>query len=313
MPNSAVIRNARSFLAESDWRLNRQKAVVRFHPDYCHMQPWVVAALAAWSMEYRSTGGTITIQNGERAAYGFRFGLADYLGIENPTPVKEHEEAGRFVPLRTVRGSDDLSDLLARLVTLLHLSDEPEHAKAVLYAVSEMVRNTLEHSEASNGAVVAAQLYSGKRTSRPYVSIGVADCGVGIRQTIGRNYRVRSHAEAILQALQPGATGAVQGEFGSADNAGAGLFITRRVSEATRGYFGLASGDAMFRSSLAVRPRADSNQVIETSFFPGTIVCVEIGLTEAADFSQILSLARQAFGGRMEEKKSDLAKKVRFR
>jgi hypothetical protein len=70
---------------------------------------------------------------------------------------------------------------------------------------------------------------------------------VGIRQTIQRNYpTIRSHHDALLKPIQPGATGAVQGEYGSADNAGAGLFITRRVSSATRGYFALASGNAMF-------------------------------------------------------------------
>lgn len=246
VPNSAVVRQARNVIAGSDWRLDRGHAVIRFHPAYCHMQPWVLAMLAAWAEEYRRTGGTIGVENAGRAAYGFRFGLADYLGIQNPSPVTEHEEAGRFVPLKRIRNSEDLSELLAQLVTLLHLSEEPEHAKAVLYAMSEMVRNTLEHSEAQAGAVVAAQLYAGARTSKTYVSIGIADCGVGIRSTIKRNYpKIRTHKEALLKAIEPGATGAVQGEYGSADNAGAGLFITRRVSSATRGYFGLASGDAL--------------------------------------------------------------------
>lgn len=313
VPNSAVIRQARNVLSLSDWRLDRGQAVIRFHPAYCHMQPWVLATLAAWAQEYRRTGGSITVENPEKGAYSFRFGLAEYIGILNPTPVTEHEEAGRFVPLRTIRTSDDLSDLLARLVTLLHLSDEPEHAKAVLYAMSEMVRNTLEHSEADNGAVVAAQLYAGSRTSRRYVSIGIADCGVGVRQTIKRNYpNIQWHSQALLKAIQPGATGAVQGEFGSADNAGAGLFITRRVSAATRGYFGIASGNAMFRSSLATRPPSEESSVFETSFFPGTIVCVEIGLEQNADFSEILSLARESFGGMSQRRRTDLEGKVRF-
>lgn len=275
------------------------------------MQPWVVATLAAWAQQFRAMGGTIEVRNAEKAKYAWRFGLAPYLGIEQPVDLREHEEAGRFVALRTIRSSDDLADLLASLVTLLHLSKEPEHAKAVLYAVSEMVRNTLEHSEAFHGAVVAAQLYAGKK-GRRYVSIGVVDTGVGVRKTVSRNHPVRTHSEAVLKAIEPGVTGAVQGEFGSSDNAGAGLFITRRVAAATNGYFALASGDGMYRSSLAKRPKPDAQLLVPASFFPGTIVCVEVGLDSKADFSAILALAREAFGGKMQQRRSELSRRVRF-
>lgn len=300
VPNAAAIRQAGSFLRNKDWKLRTEDpAIIRFHPSYCHMQPWVLAALSAWSTEFRRRGGEIRIENEDRAAYGWRFGLAEFLGVSNPVSVTEHEESGRFVALRRIQNSQDLSGLLASLVALLHLSAEPEHAKAVQYAVSEMVRNTLEHSESESGAVVAAQLYAGKRSRRRYVSIGIADTGVGVRETISRNYVVNSHEEAILKAIQPGVTGAVQGEFGSSENAGAGLFITRRVAAATNGYFGIASGSALFRSSIAKKKRRDEELVDSISFFPGTIVCVEIGLGEEADFGAILESTRAAFTGRV--------------
>lgn len=304
VPNAAAIRQAASFLQRKDWKLRvEDPAVIRFHPAYCHMQPWVLATLAAWATEFRRRGGEIRIENGEKAAYGWRFGLSEFLGVSNPMTIKEHEESGRFVALRNVQSGDDLAGLLASLVTLLHLSSEPEHAKAVLYAMSEMVRNTLEHSESPSGAVVAAQLYAGNRSSRRYVSIGIADTGVGVRHTISRNYAIASHSEAVMKAIQPGATGAVQGEFGSSDNAGAGLFITRQVAAATHGYFSIASGDALFRSSIAKKPPRDDALVLPISFFPGTIVCVEIGLGEDADFGQILSSTRAAFGGKMQPRR----------
>jgi len=116
-----------------------------------------------------------------------------------------------------------------------------------------------------------------------------------------------------LKAIEPGVSGASRELYGSSDNAGAGLFITRRVASATDGYFFIASGDAMFRSSIAVKPPRDEKLIVPVSHFPGTIVSVEIGLKEDADFSEILSLAREAFGGRMQHRRADLSRRVRFR
>lgn len=275
------------------------------------MQPWVLASLAAWALEYRRTGGSISVINGERAVYGWRFGLAEYFGIEAPVTVQQHEESGRFVALRTIKTGGELAELLASIVTLLHLSSNPQDAKAVLYIISEMVRNVLEHSESQDGAVVAAQYYGGARTERRYVSIGVADTGVGIRKTLSRNYTLASHGEALLKAIQPGVTGAVPGRYGAVDNAGQGLAMTRRMAGATNGYFALASGSALFRTSLAKRQPADRKLIKTIGYYPGTVVCIEIELKEDSDFSSVLATARGAFGNRVEGE-SEAVKRVRF-
>src|ERR1700674_3533637 len=54
VPNSAAIRQARSFLGEADWSVAPGRTVIRFHPAYCHMQPWVLSALAAWALVARA-------------------------------------------------------------------------------------------------------------------------------------------------------------------------------------------------------------------------------------------------------------------
>jgi anti-sigma regulatory factor (Ser/Thr protein kinase) len=224
-----------------------------------------------------------------------------------------HEEAGRFVPLRAVHDTAGLSALLADIVPLLHLSDEPEQAKAVQYAMSEMVRNTLEHSGSPEGAIVCAQLYPGERlSSRRYVSIGIADAGQGVRSSLRSNYPgLASDREAVLKAMEPGVTGAVQGMYGASNNAGAGLFITRRLSAASRGYFGLYSGGAFFRSSIANRPRPDEALVLDVPAFPGTVVCVELDIDADADFAAMLASARSAFGS-AEVERTDVERRVVF-
>jgi hypothetical protein len=62
-----------------------------------------------------------------------RFGLSKYLHVQPTVLVTPHEEAGRFVALRTIRTADEHAALMADVVTLLHLSDEPEQAKAAQY------------------------------------------------------------------------------------------------------------------------------------------------------------------------------------
>ena len=186
-------------LSRADWTIHQGTTVVEFNRSWSYVQPWVWAALAVWGREQVAAGGTVEVVNGDRAAYAWRFGLHDYFAFAPGSLPHEHEETGRFIALRSIANSADLSGLLADIVPLLHLAEKPEEAKAVQYAVSEMVRNTLEHSFAPNGAVMCAQLYPGRTaTSRRYVSIGVADAGQGVRRSLSLNYpELTSDREAV--------------------------------------------------------------------------------------------------------------------
>lgn len=306
IPNSAVLHTARHVLGSMDWKPGADEVTVRFHDRWCHMQPWVMSTLGAWALAHRASGGVVRVENAHRAGYAWRFGLQHYFNVDPGTVPRMHEEAGRFIALRTVKDAKDLAALLADIVPMLHIKGEA--TKGVLYAMSEMVRNTLEHSGSAHGAVVSAQHFRGAR-GRPYVSIGIADTGIGIRSSLNRNHPTRSDKDAILKAIEAGVSGAPRG----ADNAGAGLFITRRLSQATRGYFAVGSGTAMFRSSRAEFPKRDDRLVLEIADFPGTIVSVEIGLDDDSNFEETLSLARDAFGERVKERRKEVAMRVKFR
>ncbi len=298
--NGGGIRAARNFLGNVDWSTGPHDRIVRFHPGFCFMQPWSIAALAAWALDHREQGGSIRIENADTSGLGYtwRMGLAEYFGVLTPVGFQEHEEAGRFISLRTIVRRDDLADLLSSLVALLHVIDAA--AESVLYAMSEMVRNALEHSF-SRGAVVCAQRYPGSDTREEYVSLGIADTGRGVRASLQGKYYVPSSADAVVKAIEPGVSGALGGMYGSSDNAGAGLFVTRHLSQATHRYFALASGDAMFRNSTAKKPPPDEKLVFPIAPYAGTVVCVEIGLSSRFDYSLILrdawaSLGREEVG-----------------
>lgn len=310
VPNSAVLRNAPSFMDASDWTLERgSSVVVRFHGTWCHMQPWLLAALGAWGLAADRYDMTIRVANSHTARYAWRMGLADYIGQRLIVPIEEHEEAGRFVAMRQIVSGADTTSLIADVAPLLHLASQPEQAKVVQYVLSEMIRNVLEHSVSPDGAVVAAQVYSGKHTKRPYVSLGVADCGVGMRATLAGSYSdVVDDRTAVIKGIQFGTSGAATRD----DNAGAGLFYSRRLCTATGGYFGLISRTAMFRSSLAKRPRSDAALTTTIASYPGTIACVEIGLGRELDLADFLAGMRAGFSETSSKAKERAARMVRF-
>jgi hypothetical protein len=303
-------------MRSADWSVDDDSGTLVFHDRWAYLQPWVIAAIAVWGLRARAAGLEIRVENGHRAGWAWRFGLHDFLGVQPATQFAEREEAGRFVPLRHIRTAGDLSRLLADIVPLLHLADQPGEEKAVQYALSEMTRNVLEHSNSEHGAVVCAQLYPGtpgKRRGRPsrrYISFGVADAGVGIRTTLARNYTsLASDADAVLKSMEFGTTGAVPGIYGTRDNAGAGLYFTRRLSWATGRYFAIASGEALFRISQAERPRSDPQLVEGIPSWPGTLVAVEIGLDEELNFEDFIVATRASFTQRSQEA-SDRARRL---
>jgi hypothetical protein len=202
-------------------------------------------------------------------------------------------------------------------VPLLHLADSPGEEKAVQYALSEMTRNVLEHSRSQHGAVVCAQLYPGRsgtqrtgNVASRYISIGVADAGIGVRDTLRRNYpELHDDDEALLKAMEFGTTGAEATMYGTHDNAGAGLYFTRRLSQVTGRYFAIASGDAMFKNSQSKATKADARLMKKIPAWPGTLVAVEIGLDWPLNFAEFIANTRASFTERTQDT-SDRARRL---
>jgi anti-sigma regulatory factor (Ser/Thr protein kinase) len=193
-----------------------------------------------------------------------------------------------------VRTGDDARAVIADISALLHLDRDPASLAAVRHCISELLRNVLEHAGSPDGAFVCAHNYSERDPRR--VSIAVADCGIGIAQHLGANYEaVRGNDRAALVlAMQPGITGAARGMYGTPENAGAGLFITRSIAKGTGGYFLAVSGDACYRLRRAHReeeqaelfpdPLADRHDLWHLEHrWQGTIVAIEVHTERIAD------------------------------
>jgi len=249
VPNSATLQQLRRFIDQPAMFTPAQgSAILEFHPQWAHMDPLALAMTAAWGAWWRTQGKRIEARNlSNHTRYAARMRLFEHLDIDYHPEQVEHEEAGRFLPITRVSTRQQVGPVIGDISALLHLDDDPESLAAVQYCVSELLRNVLEHSGAPNGAFVCAHRYVEKAPHR--VSIGVADCGQGIATLLGFAHpeALESDVIALGLAMRPGVTGARPGPYGTSDNAGAGLFITRCIAKGTGGYFCLVSGRGAFR------------------------------------------------------------------
>jgi anti-sigma regulatory factor (Ser/Thr protein kinase) len=196
---------------------------------------------------------------------------------------------------------------------LLHTT--PNQADAVKYTISELVRNVLEHAKSPVGALVCAQYF--KKSNK--VSIGVADCGLGIKTTIGAVHQVKTDGEAIKLALIPGVTGTTAKPGGTEANAGAGLFFVKSIAKVNRNFFMLYSGSGAYKLlksaknkiSLYADPNRDKHSYRDDfPYWQGTVVGVDISMSGGQTFEALLSLIREVYSLDVKERKK--LKKARF-
>lgn len=243
IPTGARLQNIEAF-AKRITAADQPGLRLRIPSSYFSVHPMVLAAIGAAGVHARQVGAPVTLgscPSTSSVRYLERMGLFKILGVDSGVDVSGREEAGRFVPLRVITNGEELSDFVVDLVPLFHT--EPRQAEPIQYVISELVRNTLEHSGSHPAAVVAAQVFPNTGT----VAIGVADAGRGIRQALASVYPTRDDLAAIELALRPGVTGTTARVGGTADNAGAGLFFCKAMAYTSRNYFVLHSGTGLFK------------------------------------------------------------------
>jgi len=320
VPNSVTLHNARAFIARNSPFENGGDAVLELHPRWAHLDPMALSMISAWGAWCRREGREVQVENlGRHADYAARMRLFDHLGVPYDPHIVHREEAGRFLPVTQVVDRTALSGVIGDVSALLHMDSEPDGLAAVQYCVSELIRNVLEHSGSPDGAFVCAHRYTKKKPHR--VTIAVADCGQGVGAHLGRTHPEAATDDAIALglAMQPGVTGAIPGIYGTADNAGAGLFITRSIAKGTGGYFLMYSGKAAYRLR---RTKSASKQIVLfldgfdepkrdlwrfDSAWNGTVVVVEIRTDRIADFQGFFQWIRKQMPSRLHT-----LRKIRF-
>ena len=315
-PNSASLHNITAFLRSID-PTNPNTFELETHAKWVHVHPVVLAIAACAAGTVEDNGGDFKghIPDILSINYLTRMGLFDYVKLRPPRVIREHEEAGRFIPLTQIRTASELKNAIANLVPLLHAPAEV--ADPIKYVFSEMVRNSIEHASSKVGAFVAAQYYAESQR----IAIGIADAGIGIFEHMRQFHTVENSKEAMALALRPGISGTTSRLGGTEFNAGAGLFFTKSIASLSKNNFVLYSGDAAYRlnrgktkrlSQLHTDPLDDAHTFPgNLPYWQGTAVGIDINVTQGVAFSELLNQIRKAYYLDVKRKK-DFIQKIKF-
>lgn len=319
IPNSIALRNFDSIFVNNDFDFKDGKVDITFHPNYVAMHPVGLAFYAAIGDYFRAnnieTTATINYEI-KSIPYLQRMGLFNALGYGNPIETVVHEECGRFIPLRRIRNSTELSALMKDIDPILHT--DRDTSRTVKHVFSELLRNVIEHSRAEVGGHVCAT-YNKRRKK---ISIGISDAGQGILNGM-RGYKTfHSHLEAILTALTPGISGTTKRIGGTAENAGAGLFFTKCIAQSTRNHFLIYSGDSYFK----LRTTPSDKQIVYNSdprldrstcknklpFFNGTLVGIDMYIEDTKAFNRLMDKIGDTYRLSVNKMKKDHFKRIKF-
>ncbi len=230
----------------------------------------------------------IEVGTGPVSTFASAVGLPQVVAGTPRVPAREPERSvtlARFLR-RQALDIDGLSRDIAHLIM-----KELDGADAVKYVVVELLRNVVQHSMDPLGGVVAAQMIDRPGVSRK-VQVAVGDAGIGIFEALTREHLHPGLVDvqtALEKALHPHFSGTFrEGETGTEENAGLGLYVLSELAKATGGSFLLASrGDALLQRDVPLAK--DRATFIDSGGFPGTLVVFECVVEALTDFRSLFA------------------------
>ena len=239
-------------------------------------------------------GTEMSYLNYEHMTYPAHMGFFQAFGLEFGKRPGEASGSSTYIPL-TLYNCDVLKaeasaeyarveELVERksleLACILAQRDSGPIVDALSYALREIIRNVVEHSE-SDQFGLCAQYWPDQNRAE----VGILDRGIGIRRSLVNNpsLRIANDRDALNLALMPGISSKPSGKRGSKlegvwAHSGLGLYMTQRICR-TGGTFFIVSYEA------ALHLTATAKQLISLSF-EGTALCLSLELSCLKTFDQ---------------------------
>lgn len=242
---------------------------------------YVLVALATLARQSGAQRREVIVGAGPFSRFAQALGFEDVVaGVEGHGAREPH----RTVELTHLRWDARVDPVGVSIARLMSGASNGQTFDGLKHVVVELLRNAAQHSGDKGGAVVAAQV--SEQGGVPWVQVAVGDAGIGVYQHLSYFHRdLTSVQEALEKALHPHYSGAfAEGQSGTDENAGLGLFVTSELAKVTGGRLLLASrGDA-----LLVRAQQQP-QFLDHGGFPGTLVAFECPLLALRDFSTLFA------------------------
>ncbi|MCP3143719.1 ATP-binding protein [Pyxidicoccus xibeiensis] len=260
---------------------------------------WGLVALAARA---RTDGEAPLRVNLEQASRSCQFARA--VGFEDVLSgagglASAAAERGRTVKLARIQrhaSTEPPSDQISRLLVADPALEDTR--RTLYYVLNELLRNVVQHSQDRLGGIVGAQLNRGGRNSDlPMVQVAVVDAGIGIPVSLQSRHTSLADAGAALEkSLWPHISSTFdEGETGSAQNAGMGLFFISEMTKlvggrlviATRGATLTLQGDENFEDPHGIQ------KVHKGVGYPGTLVAFEMPVDAVQDYDSMIETIRE--------------------
>jgi hypothetical protein len=263
---------------------------------------WGLVALASVVRSSQTLTVELSRQSGASRfahAVGFR-------ELTNGTKTTVQPQPNRTVPLQSLSTFPQVEPTSRRITDLLVQGIEREEIRRTIhYVLVELLRNVVQHSQDPSGGIVAAQVMSeGPYHEAPAIQVAVADCGIGIPESLrGRHPDLDSAEEALDKALWPYFSGAFDhGLTGTQQNAGMGLFFISEMAKLTASRLLIATrGASLFIWGDREEPDTHEARFLSPAGlgFPGTLVAFELPFeTAAKDYDGLI----QVITGRAKER-----------
>jgi hypothetical protein len=267
------------------------------------VQPFGMLLFAAQLRRFVAAHPTATIEYRHYEAHGYpaHMGFFQACGIEFGKQMGEAPGSAHYIPITRLgiaeleadaaENYEDARETIERrsgqLATVLTREEQGPLHETLTYALREIFRNVLEHSQA-DAIFYAAQHWP----ERKLVELAILDEGKGMAASLGRNphIRIESDQEALRLAILPGISGvAFKGARKKRNdawaNSGYGLFMTSQLCQ-RGGSFVIGSGDALLKIEQ------DSYEDHELAF-PGTLIRLRFKTDQIEDLSQSLEDLRK--------------------
>lgn len=201
-------------------------------------------------------------------------GVAEFEGANDVLEIPPSDDCDTVLPLTKLSDTDDLPPLVRRVDNRLDelLGDGHLDWKSVKGAIRGTVReicdNIFQHAGGAPGWI-AAQRYRNRRTTVPFLEIGISDTGRGIRRSLAGRFTELlkvSDSEAIERMLKERLTSR------EAAYRGTGYHVLRQATAELNGTFHLRSGSAVHEHSRTGVPHRIDGLV----HWPGTHLCVSL-------------------------------------
>ncbi|HCF62714.1 MAG TPA: hypothetical protein DFS52_32585 [Myxococcales bacterium] len=260
-------------------------------------EAWSLVALGTLGRQERPSSFPVQLSTDSATGrFAYAIGLEDVL---RGTPPVGPGQEGRTVKLTRVKRFDEIeadADKIARL--LFPGAARRDTALTIKYVLIELLRNVVQHSQDPLGGVVAAQLNDrGRNLERPAVQVAVGDAGVGVHASLLPKHPKLTSAQAALdRALWPHISGTFEeGESGTLENAGMGLFFIAEMTKLLAGTLLIASRGAtlVLRGDPEFGDRHDIRFLESGAEFPGTLVAFEIPESSVEDKDGLFEVIRE--------------------